>query len=133
MAETFESRVLTVRIGRPWTAVYDFASVPENFPRWASGLARSLKKVDGTWIADTPQGPVTVRFTEHNGFGVLDHYVTVPPGVELYIPIRVIANGTGSEVMFTLFRLPDATDEAFARDAEWVERDLTALKTLLEA
>jgi hypothetical protein len=28
--------------------------------------------------------------------------------------------------------LPDMTVEAFARDAEWVERDLRALKELLE-
>jgi hypothetical protein len=46
--------------------------------------------------------------------------------------MRVIANGTGSEVLLTLFRLPDMTVEAFARDAEWVERDLKALKELLE-
>ena len=34
--------------------------------------------------------------------------------------------------MLTLFRLPDMTDETFARDAEWVEQDLRALKALLE-
>src|SRR2546430_8233611 len=34
----------------------------------------------------------------------------------IYIPMRVIANGAGSEVLFTLFRLPDTTDETFARD-----------------
>ena len=101
MADTFESRTITVRIARPRPEVYDFTSAPENFPRWASGLARSLKNVDGEWIADTPEGPVKVRFT-------------------------------GSEVIFTLFRLPGMTDEAFARDAEWVERDLRALKALLE-
>jgi hypothetical protein len=28
--------------------------------------------------------------------------------------MRVIANGTGSEVIFTLFRHPDMTEEAFA-------------------
>jgi len=47
--------------------------------------------------------------------------------------MRVIANGTGSEVIFTLFRLPEMTAEDFARDAEWVERDLRALKALLES
>jgi len=132
MASTFESRTITVRIARPQPDVYDFASAPENFPRWASGLARSLKKVEGEWIADTSEGPVKVRFTERNDFGILDHHVAVRPGVDIYIPMRVIANGTGSEVSLTLFRLPDMTDEAFARDAEWVERDLRALKALLE-
>jgi hypothetical protein len=132
MATTLESRTITVRIARPQHEVYDFASVPENFPRWASGLARSLKNVAGEWIADTPEGPVKVRFTERNAFGVLDHHVAVRPGVDIYIPMRVIANGTGSEVLLTLFRLPDMTVEAFARDAEWVERDLNTLKALLE-
>ena len=132
MADTFESRTITVRIARPRRDVYDFTAVPENFPRWASGLGKSLKSVDGEWIADAPEGPVKVRFTAPNDFGVLDHHVTIRPGVDIYIPMRVIANGTGTEVILTLFRLPDMTDDAFARDAEWVERDLRALKALLE-
>ena len=53
-------------------------------------------------------------------------------GIEIYIPLRVIANGTGAEVMLTLFRLPEMTDAVFARDAEWVAKDLAALKALLE-
>ena len=133
MADTLVSRTMSVRIARAHREVYDFASVPENFPRWASGLARSLKKVNGEWIADTPEGPVKVRFTERNAFGILDHHVAVRPGVEIYVPMRSIANGTGSEVMLTLFRLPGMTDETFARDAELVARDLNALKALLEA
>jgi hypothetical protein len=35
--------------------------------------------------------------------------------------------------MLTLFRLPDMSDADFARDAEWVARDLAALKVLLES
>ena len=34
--------------------------------------------------------------------------------------------------MLTLFRGPGMTDETFARDADWVRRDLAALKRLLE-
>jgi hypothetical protein len=47
--------------------------------------------------------------------------------------MRVVANGSGSEVLFTLFRARDMTAEKFAADARWVERDLRALKALLEA
>jgi hypothetical protein len=74
-----------------------------------------------------------VRFTERNRFGVLDHYVIPEPGLEIYIPMRVISNGTGSEVLFTLFRLSDMSAEKFAQDAEWVKRDLNVLKNLLQA
>ena len=133
MAATVESRTLSVRINRAPQDVYDFASVPMNFPKWASGLGRSIERVNDEWIAETPHGPMKVRFTERNSFGVLDHYVIPEPGVEVYIRLRVIANGTGSELIFTLFRLSDMSDEKFAADAEWVMRDLNALKSLLEA
>jgi hypothetical protein len=133
MATMYPSRTLSVQINRHPRDVYTFTSVPENFPRWASGLGKSLKRVNGEWIAETPQGPRKVRFTERNEFGILDHYISPAPGVELYIPMRVIPNGSGSELIFTLFRLPDRSEEQFAADADWVMRDLTALKTLLEA
>jgi hypothetical protein len=93
----------------------------------------SIKQVDDEWIAETPQGPLKVRFTAPNDFGVLDHYVIPAPGVEIYVPMRVIANGTGCELVFTLFRQPDMSDAKFAEDIAWVERDLTAVKALLEA
>ncbi|HWP59154.1 MAG TPA: hypothetical protein VNL14_14770 [Candidatus Acidoferrales bacterium] len=133
MTGTFESRTITVRIGRPADVVYNFASDPENFPKWASGLAKSLTKTNGEWVAETPQGPMTVRFTGQNRFGVLDHYVIPQSGPGIYIPMRVIANGDGSEVIFTLFRRPEMSAEKFLEDAAWVNRDLNALKDLLEA
>ncbi len=39
---------------------------------------------------------------------------------------------TASEVLFTLFRLPDMSDEKYAEDMKTVARDLRALKDLLE-
>src|SRR5919108_1328947 len=106
MTATFESRTISVCINRPVDVVYNFASIPENFPKWASGLGKSITKSNDEWIAETPQGSMKVRFTERNSFGVLDHYVMPEPGLEIYIPMRVISNGTGSELIFTLFRLP---------------------------
>jgi hypothetical protein len=44
MADTLEARTITMSIRRPWREVYDFAQRPENFPRWASGAAKSLRK-----------------------------------------------------------------------------------------
>jgi hypothetical protein len=132
MANTHTSRSLSVSINRDAQDVYNYVRVPENFPRWASGLGKSLKKIDGEWIAETPEGPVKVKFTERNEFGVLDHWVNPKPGLLIYIPMRAIANGSGCELIFTLFRLPDMTDEKFSADAEWVMRDLTTLKSLLE-
>lgn len=124
---------INVSIDRPVGEVYDFASRPENFPRWATGLATSLEPDGESWVADTPEGRIRVRFTAPNEHGVLDHHVTLPTGTEVYVPMRVVANGSGSEVIFTLFRTPGMSDEILARDIEWVQQDLHKLKVLLES
>ena len=132
MSPLFETRIISVSIARSPREVYAFVSNPANLPRWASGIGSSIEQIKGEWIAQTPNGPVKVRFAPRNDLGVLDHYVTVAPGVEIYIPMRVVPNGSGSELIFTLFRQPDMTDEKFREDADWVLRDLTRLKDIFE-
>jgi hypothetical protein len=130
-----EVRHVSVSIARRPDAVYQFTAQPENMPRWAAGLGQSFHdRGDGTWVAEGgPVGSATVRFVERNPFGVLDHDVTVPSGETVHNPIRVIPNGDGSEVVFTLFRRPGVSAAQFAKDANTVEQDLRTLKRLLES
>ena len=65
-------------------------------------------------------------------FGVLDQYVAPAPEMEVYVPMRVQRNGSGSEVIFTLFWLPGMTGEQFVEGVGMVERDLKTLKDVLE-
>lgn len=46
--------------------------------------------------------------------------------------MRVVANGSGSQVMFTLFQLPDMSVERYATDLGMVRSDLATLKGVLE-
>ena len=133
MRELLTSRTLSVSIDRHPDEVYDFVSNPANLPRWAEGLCKSIRKSNGGWIAETLRDPVKIMFAERNDLGVLDHYVTTATGEEVYVPMRVVPNGAGSEVLFTLFRMADMSEEKYAEDAEFVERDLKTLKRLLEA
>ena len=89
--------------------------------------------MDDDWIADSLMGRVKVRFAPRNDLGVLDHDVVLPSGETVHNPMRVVANGEGSEVIFTLFRRPGVGQEEFAADARAVQRDLKALKKLLES
>lgn len=123
---------LSVSIDRSAAEAYEFLSVPENFPKWASGLGKALRNDGGAWIAETPDGPATVRFSDRNSLGVLDHSVTLPSGTSVYVPLRVVASGDGCELVLTLFRQPGMSDEKFAADAEWVMHDLHAAKRILE-
>ncbi|HVL86220.1 MAG TPA: hypothetical protein VM367_18290 [Pseudonocardia sp.] len=47
--------------------------------------------------------------------------------------MRVIVDGDGCEVLFTLRRQPSMSDDEFDRDARAVAADLATLKRLLEA
>jgi hypothetical protein len=127
------SRTLSVSIERPPDEVYAFASDPRNLPRWASGLGLSISPSGDDWTVETPQGPVKLRFAERNAFGILDHTVTLPTGQEVHVPMRVVPNGAGSEVLCTLFQPADMPDVLFNEDAATVEADLRTLKGVLEA
>ena len=129
---TFMAKHISVSIERSASEVYEFASNPENLPRWAGGLSGSIKRVDDEWIAEAPMGIVKVKFAERNKFGVLDHEVTLASGIKFYNPMRIFPNKDGSEVIFTLYRQADMSDQKFADDAESVEKDLDKLKILLE-
>ncbi|MFF4249531.1 SRPBCC family protein [Streptomyces sp. NPDC001822] len=123
---------LTVHIDRPAGEVYAYASDPSHLPAWASGLAGSVERSGGQWVADSPMGRVVVAFAPRNDFGVLDHDVTLPSGETVHNPVRVIADTTGCDVVFTLRRRPETTDDDFRRDAETVTGDLEALKRVVE-
>ena len=129
-----EATTITVAIARDWREVYEAFWPPQAFPRWASGLAdASLTHAGGEWRAQGPEGPVVIRFTGRNDFGVMDHWVRPQHGPAIYVPLRIIANGGGALVSLTLFRQPGMSDARFAEDADWVRRDLQRLKSLAEA
>jgi len=129
---SYQARTITRTIDCDSREVYDFASTPTNWPRWAAGLGRNFEKIGGQWSAEDPNGRhIRIRFTPANDFGVLDHVVFSEAG-ETHNAMRVVGNGTGSEVMFTLLQTPGMSDQIFADDAAAVARDLDALKALLE-
>jgi len=129
---TFFAKHLSVSIQRSVAEVYEFASDPKNLPQWAGGLSGSIKKIDEGWLAEAPMGTVKVKFAEINKFGVLDHEVTLASGIKFYNPMRILPNNDGSEVIFTLYRQGDMSDQQFADDAKSVRRDLNKLKSLIE-
>jgi hypothetical protein len=127
------ARHIAVGIRRSYAEVYAFLSQPENFPKWASGLGHSFHHRAGfEWVAETPLGIMAIRFSEPNEFGVLDHWLLPETGAPMHNPMRAFPAGDGTEVVFSLVQRPELSDEEFARDAEWVAKDLAALKALLD-
>jgi hypothetical protein len=127
------ARSFSVSIRHDWRALYERIWRPEFFPKWAAGLAESALRADGdAWLADGADGPIRIRFTPHNALGVMDHWVDAGTGETIHVPLRVIQNGDGAEVILTLYRQPDMDEERFSADIKLVNRDLRALKSLIE-
>src|SRR5499427_10093833 len=132
MPNTLEVRHVSVSIDRAPDDVYRFASNMETWPEWAAGLGTSIRRSGGDWVAQGPLGEVRVRLAEPNPYRVLDHDVTLPTRVTIHNAFRVLPNGTGSEVIFSVFRQPGTRDLDFEADTSAVEKDLRALKSILE-
>jgi len=128
-----EAKIVHIGIEKNWRDIYAFAAKPENMPLWASGLASGLTQDGEDWVAHGALGNARIRFTPHNDFGVLDHLVTLQTGAQVHNALRVVPNGSGAEVMFTLLKQPGMSQAQFDDDANWVKKDLTVLKQLMEA
>ncbi|HLC96852.1 MAG TPA: VOC family protein [Candidatus Nanoarchaeia archaeon] len=128
-----KAKNISISINASSDKVYLFASNPKNLPKWASGLGKGIKKVNSSWIINSPMGKIQIRFAEINKYGILDHDVTLESGEKFHNPMRVIPNDKGSEVIFTLFRQPGMSEKKFLEDERMIRKDLRTLKRLMEA
>ena len=129
---TYPIKNISISINCSQEKVYDFASNPANFPDWLAFLKAISKKSDTIWNAETDLGNIEIEFVPKNEFGIIDHTVILPDGSKIKNVLRVIENGDGSEVVFTLFRLAEKTEKEFNDDANLVAEDLKTIKNILE-
>ncbi|MBO9533441.1 MAG: hypothetical protein J7513_10750 [Solirubrobacteraceae bacterium] len=130
---TSETQTISVSIEREPAEVYRYLIDPRHLPVWAAGLAQSVEQRDGQWVVDSGDGEWTVEFAPENSYGVADHVVTRPDGATQLNPMRVLPNGRGSEVTFTLFRAEIGDDAAaWASLQETIATDLRVLRDTLE-
>lgn len=134
MSPLRQARTVTIGIDAPFATVYAFVSDARMLPDWAHGLGASPRPLGAdTWEVATAAGSMHVEFAAPNSFGVVDHVVTpASGGASVDVPLRVLRNGDGSEVLLTLFQQPGMSDEQFERDAALVGADLARLKRRLE-
>lgn len=127
------SVTLSISIDRPPADVAAFVADPRNLPQWAGGLCKSARQVGDEWRVDTGEGEVGLRFCGPAEHGVLDHVITISPDLQIFVPMRVVPNEKGSEVLFTIFRPPAMTEFRLQQDMALVQADLQQLKRVMEA
>lgn len=130
---TMPAHIIHVSIERDWRDVARFVLNPQNMTQWAAGLGAGFERQGDHWAVDGgPIGKIEVRFAPGNDLGVADHEVTMPDGTRVQNALRVVPNGDGAEVMFTLLRQPAMSDADFEADSDHVRKDLEKLKSILE-
>lgn len=125
-----DARTVSVSIDRTPQDVYAYAADPRNLPAWS--FVEAIVPDGDRWTATVPGATSTMTFVPTNDLGLLDHDVEVGPGDVVHVPMRVVPNGTGAEVLLTVFRRPDGSVADFEADVATVRADLAALKKLLE-
>lgn len=120
MRQPIKTKTLSVSIAASPSAVYEFASNPKTCPNGRGGFAKSMTLTNDGWVVETSESSVAMCFVNRNALGVLDHVVTLPQDLEILNPMRAIPNGSGSEVLFTLFQTENLSDKRFAEDVKFV-------------
>jgi hypothetical protein len=126
------SEVVHTSILAPPQEVIAFLSDMNNWKTWAPWVRSVRRSSARDWALDTDAGQMKVHFVESNSLGVLDHEVTLASGVTVLNSMRVLANGSGSELVMVLFQSPGTSTEEFERDFQAVRDDLARIKKVVE-
>ena len=81
---------------------------------------------------DTGEIEARLAFVGPTEHGILDHVVTPQGGAPVLVPMRVVPNDDGSEVLFTAFRPAVMNESEWQQDLSLVQADLQRLKQCLE-
>ena len=124
--------VVHTSILAPPQDVVAFLSDMQNWKTWASWIRSVARSSPRDWTLETETGLMKVHFVEPNPLGVLDHHVTLASGVTVFNALRVLPNGTGSELVMVLFQSPATSTSEFERDIQAVTDDFARIKKTAE-
>ncbi len=86
----------------------------------------------GWWSFTGPHGKSMIKFNENKLLGILDHqYVDEESSWD--VPMRVVSNGDVSEVVITLNKPDEITDEQFDLRMEELAEMFTSMKNIIES
>lgn len=136
---TFPTDTVRITIEAPFDAVVADLAEPVTHPEWATeffgGPARP-GSVTGEFVVPVPMmgGETRMRIEHHAPSGAIDMFLA--PGDAPFgppLPIRVLRNGDGADVLFTLTRFPGMPDEAWIAGLTSMRKELDQLKRRLES
>ena len=87
---------------------------------------------DGWWSFTGPHGKSKLKFNENKSLGILDHqYIDEESNWD--VPMRIISNGDFSEVVITLNKPDELTDEQFDQRISEIGEMVVSMKNIIES
>jgi len=87
---------------------------------------------DGWWSFTGPHGKSKLQFKAYRSLGILD-YRSIDGASSWTVPMRVISNGDFSEVVITLNKPEELTDEQFDKRMTEIGDMVTSMKHIIES
>ena len=87
---------------------------------------------DGWWMFTGPHGKSRLKFNENKSLGILDHQY-IDEGSSWNVPMRVVTSGDFSEILMTLNKPDELTDEQFDQRVSEVGEMIIAMKNIIES
>ncbi|MBC8517089.1 MAG: hypothetical protein ISR81_02560 [Nitrosopumilus sp.] len=86
----------------------------------------------GWWSFRGPHGQSKLKFNENKALGILDHQF-VDEESSWDVPMRIVSNGDVSEVIITLNKPDEITDEQFDQRMTEISEMFNSMKNIIES
>jgi len=87
---------------------------------------------DGWWSFTGLHGKSKLKFNENKSLGILDHKF-IDEESSWDVPMRVVSNGNFSEVLITLNKPEEITDEQFNQRVSEINEMVNSMKNIIES
>ena len=87
---------------------------------------------DGWWLFTSPHGNARLKFNENKSLGILDHQY-IDEESSWNVPMRVVSSGDFSEVVITLNKPNELTDEQFDQRVSEIGEMIVTMKNIIES
>ncbi|MBS3925802.1 MAG: hypothetical protein KGZ34_03820 [Nitrosarchaeum sp.] len=120
------SRTITIPINKKTS--YAFDAILNAPPKMMPDAKMSS---DGWWSFSTPRGNARLKFKENRSLGILDH-VFIDQDSQWNVPMRIVSSGEDSEIVITLIKPDELTDEQFDNRMIEIEQVFENMKKIIE-
>lgn len=87
---------------------------------------------DGWWFFTGPHGKSRLKFNENKSLGILDHQY-IDEESSWNVPMRVVSSGDFSELILTLNKPSELTDEQFDQRISEIGEMVVTMKNIIES